>query len=303
MNKKNMAASIRERLLNLAKEQGEDFNFILTQYAIQRVLYRLSISEYRDRFLLKGSWLFSLWSNEFHRPTRDADFLGFGDNNVGHLLATFKKICNLSVEDGLVFDTDSFQAREIKEDVVYQGVRITGYAGLAKARIAIQLDVAFGDVVTPGAQQAVIPVYLDLPAPSLKVYPVYSVIAEKFQAMVALGIANSRMKDFYDIWRIAQILKPDGSILVQAILATFKQRKTELTDQLPFVLSDEFRLDAGKQRQWKAFVKKNRIDAENDFVKFMERLVDFLAPVYRAATSHADWNKYWHPELWQWMDA
>lgn len=301
MSKRDVAASIRGRLLNLAKEQGEDFNFILTQYAIQRVLYRLSISEFRDRFLLKGAWLFSVWSKEFHRPTRDADFLGFGDNDVEHLLATFKQICNLFVEDGLVFDTDSFRAVEIKEDAIYQGVRITGYAGLANARIAIQLDIAFGDVVTPAAEQALIPVYLDLPAPDLMVYPVYSVIAEKFQAMVALGIANSRMKDFYDIWRIAQLMELDGTILSQAIMATFKQREMALVDQLPFVLGDEFRLDAGKQKQWKAFILKYHLVDDIDFSTLVEQLTVLLAPVYRAAANQTSWKKQWHPESWQWV--
>jgi len=301
VSKKDLAASIRQRLLNLAKERSEDFNFILTQYAIQRVLYRLSIPTYRDQFLLKGAWLFSVWSKEPHRPTRDADFLGFGDNNVEHLLTTFKQICNLAVEDGLTFDMDSFEAVTIKENAIYQGVRITGYAELAKARIAIQLDVAFGDVVIPGAQQAVIPVYLDLPAPELKVYPVYSVIAEKYQAMAVLGMANSRMKDFYDIWRIAQLMQLDGSILLQAIMATFEQRETELTDQLPFVLSDEFRLDAGKQKQWKAFLQKSHLIIEIDFVVLLEQLGVFLEPVYRAAAGHATWEKQWSPKQWQWL--
>ena len=299
---KNTAASVRDRLLALAKERQEDFNFILTQYAIQRLLYRLSISDYRDRFLLKGAWLFSIWSAETHRPTRDADFLGFGDNDVQNLVDTFKAICKLGVDDGLEFDIDSLKGIEIKEDAIYQGVRITGYTYLAEARIALQVDIAFGDVVTPAAEMASIPVFLDLPAPELHVYPVYTVIAEKFQAMVALGLANSRMKDMYDIWRIAHLMTLESDLLIDAMSATFKQRQTALEQSPLFVFSDEYTNDVNKARQWQAFIERNRLKAVIDFADCMKQLQVFLEPVYQAAVAGNSRNKTWSPESWLWKD-
>jgi predicted nucleotidyltransferase component of viral defense system len=179
----NIAASIRQRLLNLAKERGEDFNYVLTQYAIQRLLYRLSISKFKDQFLLKGAMLFAMWGNDIRRPTRDIDLLGFGAADVKRLIEIFSNICVVKsgIEDGIVFDPHSIRGQAIKEDAVYQGIRIMGYAELARARIAIQVDIGFGDVVTPGAERATLPCYLDLPGPCLNIYPVYTVIAEKFR--------------------------------------------------------------------------------------------------------------------------
>jgi predicted nucleotidyltransferase component of viral defense system len=215
VNKPNVPASIRQRLLNLAKERNEDFNYVLTQYAMQRLLYRLSISEFKDRFLLKGALLFSIWNPDLHRPTRDADFLSFGTSDVDDLVATFKKICSMAsdVDDGLIFNLDTIQGMQIKEDAIFPGVRITGNSELAKARIAFQMDIGFGDVVTPKPEEALLPSYLDLPAPRLKIYPIYTVVAEKFQAMVALGMANSRMKDFLDIWLLSRQFDFDGKTL------------------------------------------------------------------------------------------
>lgn len=299
---KNIAASIRQRLLNLAKQRNEDFNYVLTQYAMQRLLYRLSISEYKNSFLLKGAWLFAVWSNEVHRPTRDVDFLGFGSNDVDYLVDVFKLISSLKVEDGLRFNSDSFKGAEIKEDALYQGVRITGYGELAKARISVQVDIGFGDAVTPGPEQAVIPSYLDLPAAELNVYPVYSVIAEKFQAMVFLGFANSRMKDFYDVWSIAQMMPLDGDYLRQAVMATFSRRATKLTNELPNVLTEEFGLDDNKQRQWQAFLNKNRLQAEISFSHIIERLNVLLGPVYLAGFHGMGWEKQWLPEKLQWIE-
>jgi len=205
------AASIRQRLLNLARERNENFDFVLKQYVIQRLLYRLSLSEYRDQFLLKGAMLFLVWTGELHRPTKDIDLLGFGSNDVAVLENEFKTICHLDANDGLSFDKDSINGAQIKENELYHGVRLTGFAYLDKAKVSFQIDVGFGDAVTPEAEQAIIPSFLDLPNPEMKIYPVYTVIAEKFQAMVALGMANSRLKDFYDIWVIGTNMELDGS--------------------------------------------------------------------------------------------
>lgn len=302
MSQRDLAASVRARLLNMARERGEDFTFILIQFALQRLLYRLGISSYRDRFLLKGAWLFALWSEEPHRPTRDVDFLGFGDNHPEQLLAIFKDICRLSADDGLIFHDNTFQAAVIKEGADYQGIRISGFAELARARIPIQLDIGFGDVVIPQAEQARLPVFLDLPAPELSVYPVYSVIAEKFQAMVSLGIANSRMKDFYDIRRIAQLFALDGEVLVKAVTATFEQRGTQLTQELPYVLSEAFAQDADKQTQWRAFITKNDLQYRMTFAELISILRTFLGPVFRAAATETLLPRRWSPEQWQWLE-
>jgi len=295
------AASIRDRLLNLAKKRKENFDFVLNQYAIQRLLYRLSISEYRDQFLLKGAWLFSIWTEESHRPTRDADFLGFCNNEVEALVEIFRSICSVQDDDGLEFATDTINGVEIKEDAIYQGVRIKGYAYLAGAKISIQIDVAYGDVVTPGAETAEMPVYLDMPAPKLNVYPVYTVISEKFQAMVALGLANSRMKDFYDIWRVSQMMELNGDLMAQAIGATFKRRNTKLEGDKLYIFSDEFRRDDSKQKQWQAFFIKNGLDMTVKFHEVMEQLEYFLGPVARAALENANLYKTWSPYKEEWI--
>jgi predicted nucleotidyltransferase component of viral defense system len=295
MKKVNIAASIRQRLLNLAKERNEDFNYVLTQYAMQRLLYRLSISEFKDRFLLKGALLFSIWNTDLHRPTRDADFLSFGASDVDGLVATFKQICALAgdVDDGLVFDINSIQGIEIKEDAIYPGVRITGNAELAKARIPFQADIGFGDVVTPEPEEASLPSYLDLPAPKLKIYPIYTVVAEKFQAMVALGMANSRMKDFHDIWLLSCQFDFDGETLAAAIKKTFANRDTQIPER-PMAFTDEFTKDAQKQTQWKAFIRKSKLEnIPEDLSEICSSIQNFLQPVIDALLNDRQLKKVW----------
>ena len=218
----NMAASVRQRLLNLARERRENFDYLLTRFGLERFLYRLANSPFRDRFILKGAMFFLLWGMDEHRPTRDADFLGFGENDAENLVAIFQDVCRVAVEDdGLIFDPASVQAAAIREEMEYGGIRVTLPAILDRARISLQFDVGFGDAVTPLAEEVDYPTLLDLPAPHLRIYPKETVIAEKFQAMVHLGIANSRMKDFYDIWVMARSFDFDGSVLKTAIERTF----------------------------------------------------------------------------------
>lgn len=198
---KNIAASVRQRLLELARRNGEDFQLVLTRYAIERLLYRLSASSYNDQFVLKGAMLFQLWSGGLHRATRDLDLLGQGPSIPARIAAIFKELCDLDVtEDGLRFLASSVDADVMKPDEEYQGIRVQLDCRLEKARIRVQIDVGFGDAVTPQPSKITFPVALDFPAPVLRAYPKESVVAEKLQAMVVLGIANSRMKDFYDLW-------------------------------------------------------------------------------------------------------
>ena len=201
----NLPASILARLLTLAKERGDDYSLLLNRFATERLLARLGASRHADRFLLKGALLFALWYDAPHRPTRDADLLGFGPDDEANLIATFREVAAKDMRDGIAFDPASVKAQVIREDNTYGGTRITLAARIASARCALQIDVGFGDAVTPQPQTMAYPTLLgDFQAPTLRVYPVYTVIAEKYQAMVMLGQANSRMKDFFDLAVIAR---------------------------------------------------------------------------------------------------
>lgn len=254
----NRAASIHARLLARAKERGEDFNLVLGRYATERWLYRLSVSPARERFFLKGALLFDLWFDQPHRPTRDADFLGFGTADAAALARTVADICGIEAEDGLRYEVATLRVEEIREEANYGGLRVTLAAFLGKARCPVQLDVGYGDAVTPAPQEAELPTLLDdQPAPRLLVYPRESVIAEKLEALVSLGIANSRMKDLFDLRALAREGRTKPPVLAKAIAATFARRKTALPEGLPLGLSDEFARDSLKQRQWLAFMRRN----------------------------------------------
>lgn len=297
---KDVAASVRQKLRNLARERGEDFDYVLRQYVMQRVLYRLGCSKFVEQFLLKGALLFWVWNEDFHRPTRDIDLLTYTDNDVEHLLDVFQQVIMSEAEDGLIFDAGSLKGIEIKEDADYSGVRITGFAELTNARVPFQIDIGYGDVIVPAAEEAKIPAFLDLPEPVLKIYPVYTVIAEKFQAMVMLGLANSRMKDFYDIGAIAHTMRLDGNLLAQAIKATFERRKTEITAEALFVFSNEFIQDPGKNTQWNAFLKKNDLESGTDFSQAVNDIKQLLEPVYDFIVKIQSFEMRWLPETFQW---
>jgi len=214
---RNISASIRQRLLNLARTRNEDYGLLLTKYALERILYRISQSKFRIVFVLKGALLFELWTDQAHRPTRDADFLSQGENDPVRLEAAFKEVCTTSVaDDGLVFDPESVTAQRIKEDADYEGVRVNFLGFLEKARIPMQIDIGFGDAITPQAVKSTFPAMLNGPAPVLLTYPKETVVAEKFQAMVKLGIANSRMKDFHDVWTLGDLFPFEREVLHQA---------------------------------------------------------------------------------------
>lgn len=260
--KTNLGASVRARLLNRAKAEQTEFGLMLTRFALERLLYRLSISRHREQFLLKGALLFDLWFDEPHRPTRDADFLAFGSPDLSAMAAIFREICALEVKDGIVFDPISVKAQEIRKEANYAGIRITLMGSLDGARCPVQADIGFGDAVTPAPEESDYPVLLDdLPMPRLRVYSRYTVIAEKFHAIASLGMANSRMKDFFDLWVLTQHSVLDTSVLNRAITATFGRRGTALPTTTPLGLSDEFAADNAKQTQWRAFVGRNQLAA------------------------------------------
>ncbi len=258
---RNLAASIRARLKNHADAAKEDFNLTLTRYGLERLLYRLSVSPHASRFLLKGALLFSLWYDQPHRPTRDADLLAFGTDDIDAMVATFRQICAIPVDDGIAFNVASVKGSEIRKTTGYGGVRIDVPALLDGARIALQVDVGFGDAVTPGPQAVRYPVLLDgLPAPELRAYPKSTVVAEKLHAICLLGLANTRMKDYFDLDLLLQDEALDPAELRRAIEATFARRKRALPGDWPVGLGDAFAADPVKQAQWAGFLRKNRLD-------------------------------------------
>ena len=258
----NRAASIRARLKQHPDTLKQDFNLTLTQYGLERLLYRLSVSEHAPNFLLKGALLFQLWYGQSHRPTRDADLLGFGPDDVPTLVGVFRTICSIAVDDGIVFDPESVAGTEIRKDAGYGGVRIDLRATLDGARLALQIDIGFGDAVTPAAQPVTYPTLLaDVPAPTLRAYPKATVVAEKLHAVTVLGMTNTRMKDFFDLWILLHDTTLDDAELQRAIEATFTRRQTAMPAAQPIGLSDAFAEDATKQVQWRAFLKKNRLQA------------------------------------------
>lgn len=256
----NLAASVRARLLNRAKAEQSDFNGMLVRYALERLLYRLSQSSHAARFLLKGAMLFTLWYDMPHRPTRDVDLLGFGANDLASITQTFRDIASVAVEDGIRFDPASITAQEIRKEAGYAGVRVFISGDLAGARLKAQVDIGFGDAVTPGPVAATYPVLLaDFPAPMLQTYPVYTVIAEKLHAIALLGMTNSRLKDYLDLSVLLERETLDAEILAMAVAATFKRRTMPVPSALPIGLSDEFANDASRQTLWRAFQNKNQL--------------------------------------------
>lgn len=256
----DLAASVRARLLNLAKAEGSDFNGVLVRFALERLLYRMSRSAHADNFLLKGALLFTLWYDMPHRPTRDVDLLGFGASDLASLEQTFREIAAIEVDDGIVFDPTTVAAQEIRKDAGYAGARIIFIAELARAKCKVQVDIGFGDAVTPGPVTASYPVLIaDFPAPQLRTYPVYTVIAEKLHAIALLGMLNTRMKDYLDLWVMLDRETLDSDLLATAIAATFSRRGMAVPANAPIGLTDEFANDPTRQAIWKAFLLKNEI--------------------------------------------
>ena len=257
----NMAKSVKDRLLNIARQEGRVFDVLLVRFALERLLYRLSVSEHRERFVLKGGMLVTVWVEDDNRVTRDADFLGHGDPDPERLAADFRAIMAIESDDGLVFDLDALAATAIREEMEYGGTRLKTSAYLEKTRIPVTIDIGFGDAMADATQQLDYPTLLDLPAPNVRAYPPATVIAEKFQAMVALGVLNGRMKDYYDLWAIPRALDIAADDLDAAITATFERRQTAIPTERPPGLSAEMVDDEVKQRQWRAYAAS--VELEN----------------------------------------
>ncbi|MDT7517023.1 nucleotidyl transferase AbiEii/AbiGii toxin family protein [Rhodoferax mekongensis] len=284
----NVAASVRARLLNVAKAQGVDFNQVLVRFALERILYRLTQSPHADRFLLKGALLFTLWYDMPHRATRDADLLGFGASDMESVAQVFRDIAAVPVDDGIMFDPASVTVEEIRKEAGYGGVRVMIAGDLARARCKIQIDVGFGDAVTPAPVDSVYPVLLEeMPAPRLRAYPTYTVIAEKLHAIALLGMTNSRLKDYFDLSVLLERETLDTDLLARAIKATFERRGMAAPGALRggmFVgLTDEFAQDVSRQALWLAFLKKNELPPE-PLPAIVGRLSVGLAPALNTVT-------------------
>lgn len=295
----NVAASIRQRLLNLSKERSEPFNLMLDRFVAERLLYRLSVSPHAGRFVLKGALLFLLWSDSLYRPTRDVDLLGFGDSTIDEMLKVFRDVCRIeNADDGLVFDPDSVNGANIREEQAYDGVRITLVAVLGTARIPMQIDIGFGDAITPKAEAVEFPATLasaGLPAAKLIAYPRETVIAEKVEAMIRLGLANSRMKDFHDVSVLARNFSFDGATLMRAIASTFTRRRTDVPPAVPIALTNEFAHDDAKRKQWASFLKRAGFRSATELSDVIDLLTSFVLPVLDAIRGGTKFTRQWEP--------
>lgn len=283
---KNVGASVHARLLALSRTRHQTFDGLLTRYVLERLLYRLASTEHRDRFILKGAMLLASWVDNQFRPTRDLDLLGSGNPDPDRLLAIFREIGAIGAGDGVIFDSESFTIDSIRDETDYGGYRIKGNATIDSARVRVVIDIAFGDAIEPGVQDTELPVLLDFPAPKLRCYPREAVIAEKFQAMVALGLANTRLKDFYDIWPLTRSQEFEDGTLSRAIKATFERRHTEIPETLPDAFTPAFTEDAGKKDQWAAFTRQVANDP-GSLADVATAIADVLMP--HAARARAQW--------------
>jgi len=295
---KNPAASIRARLLALAQSKGQDYQRVLGRYAIERFLYRLGSSPYRDRFAIKGATLFTLWTGETHRPTKDLDLLGWGSSAIREVEETIRAICKIEGIDGILFDGESVEGTRIKEEDEYEGVRVKFQAILAGARIPMQVDIGFGDAVYPEPEFESFPVLLPMEPPVIRAYPREAAIAEKFNAMVALDIRNSRMKDFYDIWFMANTWTFDMVTLRAAIRASFERREVAIPQEVPFALTEEFLDDPQKKQQWNAFVGRLYPGTGSTSLEEVGILLRaFLLPCIHSASADESAARHWTPSL------
>jgi hypothetical protein len=295
------SASVLARLLNRSRRTGENYNLLLSRFAIERLLYRLSVSPQAGNFVLKGALIFALWFDTPHRPTRDADLLGFGSDDADTLRRTFAMICAIDADDGVRFDVAAMQLAPIREDNVYGGMRLTIPALMGSARLSVQVDIGFGDAIIPGPEMTAYPVLLDgLAVPVLRVYPVYTVIAEKLHAVTVLGMSNSRMKDFFDLAVITKTSVLAGDTLVNAIRATFARRNTSLPTSTPLALTAEFSMNPTKAQQWRAFLSRAGLCSDS-LEEVVGALVPFLHPVITACRSDDSFHSTWNPSVGQWI--
>jgi predicted nucleotidyltransferase component of viral defense system len=292
---KNIAASAKERLRNIASQSGKEFQSIIRQYVQERFLFRLSNSSYKNNLILKGALLFVAHNISRNRPTRDIDFLGTSiSNEIDDIEEVVKEILKIEAEDGVFFDTASVEVENIVEDGDYHGVRIKFYAYMENSRERVQLDIGFGDKIASGPIEIDFPTLLDFPAPKIKVYSIETAIAEKFEAIVSLQLQSSRMKDFYDVLFFSQHYKFKKDTLLNAIITTFNHRSTDVGQRM-MIYEDKFKLDESLQKLWKAFLERNRLTSVLSFNELIIKIQNFIEPVFDNKSKNN-----WNFEKWEW---
>jgi len=292
---KNVAASVKERLRNIASQTSKEFQSVIRQYVQERFLFRLSKSIYSNNFVLKGALLFVAHDISRNRPTRDIDFLGSAiSNEINDIIEVVKEILKIEYEDGVTFDANSVEAENIVEDGNYHGIRIKLYAYMENLRERVQLDIGFGDKMTSGPIEIEFPTLLDFDAPKIKVYSIETAIAEKFEAIVSLQLQSSRMKDFYDILFFAENYEFKKDLLQKAISATFNHRSTDI-EAKAFIFDDKFRLNIQLQNLWTAFLERTKLDSNVSFQDVVTKLKSFIEPIFDKKT-----RNNWNPQKWEW---
>lgn len=294
MSKRDLGASARQRLLDQARAQDRPFQEVLQYFAMERFLYRLAKSPFADRFILKGALLLTAWRAPLSRPTMDIDLAGRTDNALDHVASLVGEVCAIAVEpDGIEFSRASIEASRIKEDADYEGVRVQFHATLARARIPMQLDIGFGDIITPGPAEIEYPTLLDFPAPVLQAYPRETVVAEKLEALTTLGVLNSRMKDYYDLALLSRMYPFEGERLADAIVATFRHRGTTIEAE-PIGFTEAYYNDPARAVQWRAFVRRSRFDEEaGDLARLVAEIRPFALPVLSAIAAKDTFQARW----------
>jgi predicted nucleotidyltransferase component of viral defense system len=297
---KSVAASVHQRLLNEARKTGRPFNELLQYFAMERLLFRLSRSPHGEKFVLKGALMLVTWKVSLTRPTRDIDLLGEVSNDVDGIVRIVQQVCRQEVEpDGLAFDATSVAGERIAEEAEYEGVRVRFRGSLGTAKVSMQIDVGFGDAVVPGPVSVDYPTILDLPAPRIRGYTRESLVAEKFHTMVRMGLLNSRMRDFFDVWVLSRRFDFEGELLASAVRETFERRGREIDPQ-PLALTDEFALDEGKASQWRGYLRKSRLEGvPADLVDVVGAIADLLGPLAEALHEGREFKGRWRaPGPW-----
>lgn len=292
---KNIEASVRSRLQNEARKINKPFAEVLQYYGMERFLYRFSQSKYTDKFILKGALMFTAWGVPERRATLDIDFLGRYDNQTATIEKVVKEICKVRVSaDGLVFDPETVAGQRIKEHADYEGVRVKCLGFLERSRISMQIDVGFGDIIHPRPRVIDYPVILDFPKPHLKGYTIESVVAEKFETMIKLGLLNSRMKDFYDLWLVTRRFDFKGPNIAEALKRTFNHRKTPLPEEKPLFAEEIYDENSDRQMLWKAFLKKGQIQHVPGRLNAIAKTIEkFLLKPLQAIGNNRIFNETW----------
>ncbi len=292
---RNVGASVRARLLNRSRQTGEEFQFMLERYAAERFLYRLGESEHRERYVLKGAMLLVHWVEAVYRPTRDLDFTGYGSSLANDVRSTVREICQTPVDDdGLVFDISNIAIETIRDQDMYDSLRVSFSATLDNARIRMQIDIGFGNAVEPPPTDTLYKTLLDNPSPDIRVYPREAVVAEKLHAMVVLGERNSRNKDFYDLYALIQHFAFEGNQLLRALRATFERRRTTFSQALPVALTARFYADGERAGQWRTYLERNALaGAPADFGSLGDRLISFFREPWDAVARGAGFTGSW----------